>query len=45
MAEMTIRAAKPEDVPLIHAELMDVIATSPYYSDRFKAHELSLIHI
>lgn len=39
MAEMTIRAAKTGDIPLIHAELMDVIATSPYYSDRFKAHE------
>jgi RimJ/RimL family protein N-acetyltransferase len=40
MAAMTIREARPADVPLIHAELMDVIATSPYYSERFKAHEM-----
>jgi RimJ/RimL family protein N-acetyltransferase len=40
MAVMTIREARPADVPLIHAELMDVIATSPHYSERFKAHEM-----
>ncbi|MGV8834329.1 MAG: hypothetical protein ACOH2N_20370 [Devosia sp.] len=39
MAEMTIRAATPADLDLIHKELLDVIANSPYYSDRFKAHE------
>ncbi|MFC3703217.1 hypothetical protein ACFOOL_00430 [Devosia honganensis] len=39
MAQMTIRAATPADIDLIHRELMDVIATSPHYSDRFKAHE------
>lgn len=39
MAEMTIRAATPADLDLIHKELLDVIASSPYYSDRFKAHE------
>ena len=39
MAEMTIRAATAADIDLIHRELMDVIATSEYYSDRFKAHE------
>ncbi|ODT69028.1 MAG: hypothetical protein ABS75_18420 [Pelagibacterium sp. SCN 63-23] len=40
MAEMTIRAATTADLDLIHKELMDVIATSPHYSDRFKAHEM-----
>ncbi len=40
MAEMTIRAATPADIDMIHAELMDVIASSPHYSDRFKAHEM-----
>jgi len=40
MAEMTVRAATPADIALIHRELMDVIATSPHYSDRFKAHEM-----
>ena len=39
MAEMTIRAATPADIDLIHRELMDVIETSEFYSDRFKAHE------
>tara|TARA_R110002124_G_scaffold36451_5_gene117379 strand:+ start:8839 stop:9405 length:567 start_codon:yes stop_codon:yes gene_type:complete len=39
MAEMTIRAATAADIDLIHSELIDVIATSPYYNDRFKAHE------
>jgi RimJ/RimL family protein N-acetyltransferase len=39
MAEMTIRAATPADLDLIHKELLDVIASSPYYGDRFKAHE------
>ncbi len=41
MAEMTIRAATPADIDLIHRELSDVIKTSPHYSDRFKQHEAS----
>ena len=40
MAEMTIRAATPADIDLIHRELMDVIATSEHYNDLFKAHEM-----
>jgi len=39
MATMTIRAATPADLDLIHRELQDVILTSPFYSDEFKAHE------
>jgi len=39
MAEMTIRAATPADLNLIHRELQDVILTSPFYNERFKAHE------
>ena len=41
MAEMTIRAAGREDIGLIHDELMDVIKTSPFYSERFKDHEMA----
>ncbi len=37
---MTIRAAKPGDIDLVHRELMHVIATSEYYNDTFKAHEM-----
>jgi len=44
MAEMTARAATPADIDLVHRELMDVIATSPYYSDRFKAHEMGRLN-
>lgn len=40
MTEMTIRAATSADIDMIHAELMDVIATSPHYNDTFKAHEM-----
>ena len=40
MAEMTIRAATSADIDMIHVELMDVIANSPHYSDRFKSHEM-----
>ena len=40
MAEMQIRAATNADIDMIHAELMDVIATSPHYNDIFKAHEM-----
>lgn len=39
MADMTIRAATPADIDLIHRELSDVIMTSPHYNDRFKAYE------
>jgi RimJ/RimL family protein N-acetyltransferase len=39
MAEMQIRAATAADIDLIHRELADVIATSPHYSEQFKAHE------
>ena len=39
MAEMTIRAATSADISLIHRELSDVIATSPYYNDLFKSYE------
>ncbi|SFV30623.1 hypothetical protein SAMN05216456_1078 [Devosia crocina] len=39
MAEMTIRPAGRADIDLVHHELMDVISTSPFYSERFKAHE------
>ncbi len=44
MAEMTIRAATPGDIDLIHRELMDVIATSEHYNDRFKAHEMGRLN-
>jgi hypothetical protein len=44
MAEMTIRAATPADIDLIHRELMDVIATSEHYNDRFKAHEMGRLN-
>ncbi|KQT44795.1 hypothetical protein ASG47_15290 [Devosia sp. Leaf420] len=44
MAEMTIRAAGPKDIDLIHAELEDVIATSPFYNDRFKAYETARLN-
>jgi ribosomal protein S18 acetylase RimI-like enzyme len=40
MPEMTTRPAGPRDIDMVHTELMDVIATSPYYNDRFKAHEM-----
>ena len=39
MAAMQIRAATTADIDLIHRELGDVIANSPHYSERFKAHE------
>lgn len=39
MPELGYRAATKEDLPLVHRELMAVIDESPYYSDRFKAHE------
>lgn len=44
MAEMTIRPAMAADISLIHTELMDVIATSPYYNERFKAHEMGRLN-
>lgn len=44
MAEMTIRAATAADIDLIHHELMDVIAKSEYYSERFKAHEMGRLN-
>ena len=44
MAEMSIRAATSADIDLIHRELMDVIATSPHYNDRFKAHEMGRLN-
>ncbi|RKH92550.1 hypothetical protein D7Y15_43740, partial [Corallococcus sp. AB030] len=44
MAEMTIRAATAADIDLIHRELVDVIASSPHYNDRFKAHETARLN-
>ena len=44
MAEMSIRAATAADIDLIHAELGDVIAQSPHYSERFKAHEMGRLN-
>ena len=44
MAEMTIRAATAGDIDMIHNELMDVIATSPHYNERFKAHEMGRLN-
>ena len=44
MTEMTVRAATPGDIDIIHAQLMDVIQTSPHYSDRFKAHEMGRLN-
>lgn len=44
MPEMSIRAATSADIDLIHRELMDVIATSEHYSDRFKAHEMGRLN-
>lgn len=34
-----IRPAKPSEIPVIHARLMEAIETSPYYCDDFKAYE------
>ncbi len=39
MSEMTYRAAASSDINLVHRELMDLIDSMPYYSERFKAHE------
>jgi RimJ/RimL family protein N-acetyltransferase len=39
MPELGHRAATPDDLPLIHRELMAVIDESPHYNDLFKAHE------
>jgi len=39
MPELGYRAATKDDLPLVHRELMAVIDESPYYSERFKAHE------
>ncbi|WP_127143305.1 hypothetical protein [Pelagibacterium montanilacus] len=39
MAEFSARAARHADIGLIHRELMELIDSMPYYSDRFKAHE------
>lgn len=44
MAELSIRAAGPADIAMVHKELVEVIATSPYYSDRFKAHETARLN-
>lgn len=44
MAEMTIRAATSADIDLIYRELMDVIATSEHYNDRFKAFEMARLN-
>jgi RimJ/RimL family protein N-acetyltransferase len=39
MPELGHRAATAADLDIIHRELMAVIEESPYYNDRFKAHE------
>ncbi|UXN72394.1 hypothetical protein N8D56_13705 [Devosia sp. A8/3-2] len=44
MAEMTIRAATIADIDMVYRELMDVIASSQYYSERFKAHEMGRLN-
>lgn len=44
MADMTIRPATSADIDLVHRELMDVIATSEHYNDRFKAHEMARLN-
>lgn len=44
MVDITKRAATSADIDLIHRELMDVIATSEYYNERFKAHEMGRLN-
>lgn len=39
MAITSTRPAHPGELDRIHAELMEAIAVSPFYSDIFKAHE------
>ena len=39
MPELGYHAARPDELDMIHAELMAVIDESPHYSERFKAHE------
>lgn len=40
MPELSHRPAGPQDIDLVHRELMAVIAESPHYNERFKAHEM-----
>lgn len=39
MPELGYHAARPDELDMIHRELMAVIDESPHYSDRFKEHE------
>lgn len=38
-AAAPLRAGRRSDLAMVHARLMEVIATSPYYSDAFKDYE------